>query len=384
MISLGILAHESISKKGSFALVDIGGGSTEISICQGRDVLFSESFNIGTFRMQQMFLKTSPPTSSHIDEMRKHIKGVLLPRIIADEWPKAEKVLGSSGTIRALAQIANESSESNSFDKGDLKDIIKKMIPLTTTELIDLPGMEARRVDMILAGAILLDECVSALKSKKIETTTHSLRDGILAEELQLFRSHSESHLSVQLPAFYEKAEELGEDHKYLVNSVRFAEELFNATRSLHKLSPDWCAYLKAATIMRDTGELISLNKHENHSAYVVKNMNIHASFPWELEMISELCKHHESTKADMDDFPFKGKKQLRNSFAKLLALLRIVDAVDTGSSSNFKLKSLKKSRNKLFLKISGKGINGLEALRVEQKQNLFLKTFHRQISLLD
>lgn len=382
LISLGVLSHETAKKKKPFALIDIGGGSTEISICKNKQVLFSESFNMGTFRMQQMFLKTSPPKPEQIDEMRKHIRTMILPRILSDEWPKVDPVIGSSGTIRALAQLTKEKETAKFFDRSELKDIVQRMIPLTTSELISLPKMEARRVDMILAGAILLEECLLALKAKKITITSHSLRDGILAEEIQLFQTHSESHISVQLPAFYEKALDLGEDIKYLKNAVGFAEDLFVATKSLHKLKPDWCFYLKAAVIMRDTGELVSLNKHENHSAYIVKNMNIHATHPWEIELISELCKEHESNKVDPDDFPFKGKKQLRNSFAKLLSLLRIVDAIDSGTSAKFKLKSVRKTKNDILLKVTGADINGLESLRIEQKQTLFHQVFRKRITL--
>ncbi len=384
LISLGVLSNETQAKKKPFALIDIGGGSTEISICKGREVLFSDSFNIGTFRMQQMFLKTSPPRPEKVEEMRRYIRSIVLPRILSDDWPKVDRVLGSSGTIRALAQLAKEKESAKTFERSELADIVHHMIPLTTSELINLPSMEARRVDMILAGAILLEECLYALKAKKVIVTSRSLRDGILAEETQLFKTQSESHISVQLPAFYEKALDLGEDKKYLENAVQFSEDLFYATKSLHKLKPDWCVYLKAATIMRDTGELVSLNKHENHSSYIVKNMNIHATHPWEVELIAELCKHHESNKIDFDDFPFKGKKQLRKSFAILLSILRITDAIDSGTSSRFKLKSTKVLKNKLLLNISDSGVNGLEALRVEQKQTLFQHIFHKQVSLLE
>ena len=168
LISLGVLSYETSKKKRPFALIDIGGGSTEISICKGKQILFSESFNLGTFRMQQMFLKTSPPKPEQIEGMRKHIRTMILPRILSDEWPKVDVAIGSSGTIRALAQLAKEKENAKSFVRGELKDIVQRMIPLTTSELINLPGMEARRVDMILAGAILLEECLLALKAKKI------------------------------------------------------------------------------------------------------------------------------------------------------------------------------------------------------------------------
>src|SRR3954469_10895994 len=83
LIALGILSNEKLTPS-RVALVDIGGGSTEISICRGRKGLHSHSFPLGAARLQQLYLKRSPPNASSVVEMREHIRATLQSKMSAD------------------------------------------------------------------------------------------------------------------------------------------------------------------------------------------------------------------------------------------------------------------------------------------------------------
>ncbi len=383
LIALGILSNEH-NVKGRIALVDIGGGSSEVSLCKRGGVVRSESFSLGTARLQQAFLKSNPPKPGAIEQLRRHIRGVLLSRLMADEWPKVGLIIGSSGTTRTLAKMAKKKDDAKSISRSELKKLVKQLSKLDTTELLDLPGMEARRVDMILAGAILLEEFMSALRSKQIRTTTYSLRDGILREEVQFQKRHSSSHIPFHMPDLISKAAQFGEDIRHVEGNVRLAEDLFRKTRSLHKLKPEWEVFLTAAMIMRCTGKAVSAAKHELHSAYIVRNMDLHTIEPWELEFVAQLCLHHDGIKPEIENVPFKGSKRLRQVFLKLLALLRIADALDTGSVPGPSIRTVERYKRKIEISLEGKGAVSLEALRVEQRQPLFLKVFHKQPVVLE
>jgi exopolyphosphatase/guanosine-5'-triphosphate,3'-diphosphate pyrophosphatase len=142
LIALGILSHEKIGKE-RIALVDIGGGSTEINICQGRKILHGHSFRLGTARLQQVFLKRSPPGQLSVDELRKAIRVELSEVMNAERWPKVNQVIGSSGTIRALAKLLT-GSDSRTFPKEKLRGLINRISGMNTTELLGLSGIRAR------------------------------------------------------------------------------------------------------------------------------------------------------------------------------------------------------------------------------------------------
>lgn len=376
LISRGVLGNEK-NLTGRFALVDIGGGSTEISICKNKEILHSESFAAGTARLTQMFLRKNPPPERDIEALRKYIKSVIEPKIEAEEWPGVPLVIGSSGTIRALTKIATGKEDAKSLSRADLRSLVKKMSKLSITDLMELPGMEARRVDMILSGAILLESCLGILGAKKVRMTSFSLRDGILAEERQLFREHQKSHLQFHLPDLVDKAAKLGADHARALQGVTLAGAIFDGTKRLHGLGKEWKIYLQTAMAFRNVGHIISTSKHEEHSAYIVRSLDLFSIEPWETELVAELCRQHNGTK-DTYYEPDVGAKKVRDAFPKLLALLRIADALNSGTT-NVKIRMVKISKKECRFFVGGKGAGSLEVMRVEQRQPMFIGMFGKK-----
>ncbi|MCC7442451.1 MAG: hypothetical protein IT285_12515 [Bdellovibrionales bacterium] len=196
LIAKGILSNER-PPSGLFALVDIGGGSTEISVCYKRACLDSHSFDLGANRLKQLFLQAplhkrqrgsaeagEPP---QIKALRRHVKRAFARQKARTQWPEVRTVLGSSGTIRALRRILRKSRGDipGSIRRSALSALVREMIPMTTKQLLAIPGMEPKRVDLILAGALLLEETLIALGAQVILTTEYSLRDGVLEQEME-------------------------------------------------------------------------------------------------------------------------------------------------------------------------------------------------------
>jgi exopolyphosphatase/guanosine-5'-triphosphate,3'-diphosphate pyrophosphatase len=394
LIAKGILKNEQ-APKGMFALVDIGGGSTEISICRGKEILVAHSFGLGTARLQQVFLKTSPPRPAGkkerhpIDQLRRYVKSVILPTLIAEEWPHAERIVGSSGTILAVEKAIHNNRETKkksdlqkSFDRKDLKKFVDSIKGMSTSQLLNVPGIEPRRVDMILAGAVLLDEVMECLKIKKITTTDYSLRDGILDETVETLRKHQTSPLAFHLGDLYAKAKRLGAQESHLKQVQSLVEALFDRLARVHKLKKSWRTYLSAAAILHDAGEAVSPTNHAIHSYYIVMNAGFPLMEDWECEFIAQLCLWHTGGKIQLKEIPFRNDKKKMQAFLKLLALFRIADALDRNHKALVSLKSIKISSKEVTLGILSKAAADLEILRIEQKKDLFEKTFKRRLAV--
>lgn len=189
LIAKGIL-HNQPTPNTYFALVDIGGGSTEISICNKMSVIDSYSFHLGANRLQQLFLKTTPPevkpNHNPITKLRKHIREEIYSASKEREWPRVKIILGSSGTIKAFKRIFRSKQRSiEPYKLDDLKELNKSMIPMNQEQLQAIEGMDPKRIDLILAGGILLEEICHCLGAKDVYTSKYNLRDGILEEELE-------------------------------------------------------------------------------------------------------------------------------------------------------------------------------------------------------
>jgi exopolyphosphatase/guanosine-5'-triphosphate,3'-diphosphate pyrophosphatase len=263
-----------------------------------------------------------------------------------------------------------------------LSELVNSAVKMTTTELLGLSGIEPKRVDMILAGAVLFEEIMLFLEVKKARTTEFSLRDGILEEELQLYASGAGggSHLALHLPDIREKARQFGADAAHMDRVVRLADALFDALRPLHRLDPSWKTYLSAAVMLRDVGETVNLAGHEEHSCYIVRHSDFPGADLWENELIAELCLHHEGAKTPVVDSAVLKSKGRRDAFMKLLAILRIADALDSGPETHIRLQQTRILRGRVELRCGGRGLTGLESLQVEKKAPFFARIFKRDV----
>jgi exopolyphosphatase/guanosine-5'-triphosphate,3'-diphosphate pyrophosphatase len=173
----GILENETLPK-GPFALVDIGGGSTELALCHGKSVHSIRSLRLGTLRLQQLYLTHQPPRTLDLLAFR-----ACLEESLPKSMPHAESVIGSSGTIRSLARMAVHAR--HPFNPAFVRQLNLKMAGLDRKGLLKIPGMEEKRVDLILAGGLLFEEIITRLGAKRLSATNYSLRDGVLSEMLQ-------------------------------------------------------------------------------------------------------------------------------------------------------------------------------------------------------
>jgi exopolyphosphatase / guanosine-5'-triphosphate,3'-diphosphate pyrophosphatase len=385
LIALGVLSNEKLGT-GRFALVDIGGGSTEISICRGKKILHSHSFNLGAARLQQVHLRKSPPDAKKVLQLREHVRATLQAKFAAEGWPQVTRVVGSSGTIKAIHKLTRKGKK-NVIDRGRLRALSMKLAQMDTVELLAMPGMEPKRVDLILAGAILFDEIMRELGAKKATTTEFSLRDGIIEEELRLIERGTSSHLSIHLPEIHKLALRHGRDSRHVKKTAKLAEELFDRLRGLHRLGRDWRAYLVAAAVLRNIGESVNVVNASRHSAYIIRHAEFPIVEPWEIEMLALLCESYqlgwkESKGARNKQLPFRKDKARRNAFLRLLALLGVLDSLDGGPEATARITGAKLTRARVVIRVAGRKVPGLESLPWDQRTAAFKRVFRREISV--
>lgn len=381
LIAEGVLSREK-RPKGIFALVDIGGGSTEIIVCRGTDILACDSFPLGVARLQQIFLRSIPPEDGKVSvkHLRGHVRTVLRATLKQEKWPRAKNVIGSSGTARALARMCKRNTDKTIHPKW-LEKLIRTMTPLTLKEIQSLPGMDPKRADLMLAGTIVLDECMRMLGADSATATEFSLRDGILDQELRLIEPSTSSG-RWDLEPYLEKAVRYGEEPGRVRWLVGSAIRLFRRLRPVHKLDDKWFPYLALALMFRNTGRSISPTGYEQHSAYIVENGELPLSESWEIEFVAQLCLLHNHAKANLEKLPFrKGDSKSRGSaFAKLLALLRVIDALDSAYPKRVEAERVEIKRGSIRMWLSHGDSTELAVLRLQQKKALFEKVFGRQL----
>lgn len=179
LIAKAIMHAHPIQKKN--ILIDIGGGSTEITICQRNRILRQDSLRLGALRLQHQYLKTIPPSRANIYSLKIATQKMLKKHYGLKNYD-IESAIGSAGTVKALLTVIH--SQKNTISLAQLEQFTNKIQDLPLSPLKRLLRTEGQRGDIILAGTLLLLEILAFFHLRSIYVTKRSLRDGILIDYL--------------------------------------------------------------------------------------------------------------------------------------------------------------------------------------------------------
>ena len=172
---------------GSLAVVlDIGGGSTEMAAGKGNCLQDRFSFDMGSIRYTERFLKHDPPLESEINRCRRAIRKELetweMPLYDTDE------IIGIAGTATTLAFMDSGLKEYDSevingytLEAGEVARITRETMKYTSVDLLRrYPAVMEGRADVITGGLLILEECIGYYKLSKLVVSTGGIRHGAL------------------------------------------------------------------------------------------------------------------------------------------------------------------------------------------------------------
>jgi exopolyphosphatase / guanosine-5'-triphosphate,3'-diphosphate pyrophosphatase len=196
---IGLAASQGCSNRGVRTLnIDIGGGSTEISIFRKGQPLTLLSMKLGAVGLTERFLSSDPPRREQLDQLRHEIRTTLEPtarELRKHEWDAAT---GTSGTILAVnAALRLQSAGGNGaadqrksiINLTDLTQLNAMLVVMNTAQRRSYAGLSIRRAEIIVAGAIVLEETMRALGIESLRTCDWSLREGVIIDQLRQLKT---------------------------------------------------------------------------------------------------------------------------------------------------------------------------------------------------
>jgi exopolyphosphatase / guanosine-5'-triphosphate,3'-diphosphate pyrophosphatase len=305
LIHLGVLQALPVYDRRRL-VVDIGGGSTELVVGHGTGVIDARSMKLGAIRLTERFFGDGRSTPAAVDECRLYVRAALAPTAMELAGHRPELAVGSSGTIATLATMAalergEEVRQLNGtrFSAAELEAVAERIVVAgTSAQRRKLHGLDQRRVDIIVGGAILLSEVFAAFDLDEMTLSAYALREGVLLDRwprdgqdrlaaVKDLRRHNVERLAAQLDP----------DVHHAHRSARLAVELFDRTAALHGLADDDRELLWAAATVHNVGLFISHSAHHKHTYYVVRNSERLTGFTdSEIEVMAQVARYHRKS----------------------------------------------------------------------------------------
>jgi len=326
---------------GRAVVIDIGGGSVEITLGTTTSVQLARSFKIGAIRLMERLVHSDPLSDRDERRLVKHVISEIdryCDQIVTAGF---DRVIGTSGTILSIGAVA--ATEARGAPPSELRNLHisakqirrlrKTVVELDLEQRLAVPGLDPRRADLIVAGAVLLDTILRRLGAEELTLCDLALREGLVLDYIRRNRrqiAQIDNIPDVRRRSTLELAERCTyyADHSNQV--VRLALALFDQTRAIHRLTDREREWLEYAALMHDIGGHISFSGHHKHSYYLIKNGDLRGFHPDEIEVIALVARYHRrgTPKRSHDEYA-RLPAELRRTVKALASILRVAESLD-------------------------------------------------------
>jgi exopolyphosphatase/guanosine-5'-triphosphate,3'-diphosphate pyrophosphatase len=375
-------------------VIDIGGGSVEITLGSGREIEFARSFKIGVIRLTERFVDSDPISSRDERKMSEFI-GEEVDRYIQNIVEAGfDRVIGTSGTILSLGTVAT------AIDRGavpqevrnlrvpakSIRRLRKTAVEMDLEERMHLPGLDPRRADLMVAGAVLLDRLLKKLQAEEITLCDLALREGVLLDYIHRHRkdiARIDRYPDVRRRSVVELAERCAWEADHSRQVAALALTMFDATRRIHRLGVREREWLDYASLLHDIGNHISYEKHHRHSYYLIKHGDLRGFEPEEIAIIALLTRYHRRA------IPHKVhegmetlSKRHRRVVTVLSAFLRLAETLDRSRHSVIRAMEIRERLGELRIKVQAVGDAELELWAAHRQARALEQALDRRVRL--
>ena len=327
LIYLGV-SHHTDSTDGSNLVIDIGGGSTELIIGEGYEPQHLESLYVGCVGVSRAHFADGKLSAKRFERARLAVRLELRPVAAAFRRRGWKRVLGSSGTARAAADVAQNLKLADSgVSARAVESIIDEMVKAKHVEHLHLPGLGAERAPVFAGGMAILAEILSTLKIDRLEISTGALREGLLYDMLGRLQDEDARERSIRAM-----------QRRYHVDLEQAARIEATAGALLEQVARGWQLtqqryrqVLAWGARLHEVGLDIAHARYHHHGGYLIANSDLPGFVRLEQQLVAILVTLHRRKLDDpfLDDLP----GSLRGPVLKLVVLLRLATLLNRSRS---------------------------------------------------
>jgi exopolyphosphatase/guanosine-5'-triphosphate,3'-diphosphate pyrophosphatase len=320
-------------------VLDIGGGSAQISRIEHQRYLRGQSAPLGALALTERHITSDPISKQDYRAVQDEIDR----RLDAFDWlvPDQGRLAGLGGTIRNLAKreaarIDYPLNTLHGFEltREAIEETIAELRSLPLAKRLKLAGIRSDRADIILPGAMVAATVMKRVGAESLTISTNGLREGLFLER---FWQHLDYPVVPDVRGF--GVRNLAHIYRYQkahAQHVRFlTRRLFDQLVPLHGFGPAQRELLDAAALLHDTGTIINYGEHHHHSQMLIINNGLPGFAPREIALIALLARYHRKGTPNLGEFTslmLEGDDRLLLQAAAMLRLAEYLERSRNGA----------------------------------------------------
>ena len=391
LIHLGIVSRARLGM-GTVLLLDLGGGSCELTLSRKGQIRDTVSLPLGAVRLSNEFIRHDPPRKSELERLRGFVAreiGRVQDRIRASH---VRAVIATSGTAAALAATAKQLARSKK-EKGTgasremMRRIVKQISRLSLEQRRKINGIGPRRAEIICAGAVVYSELLERCHLRGFRYSSLGLRDGLLAQMAAESDHRTRSGRQIESERWASVQRAVAHYHIDLRHALDVRESallLFSALKAVHQLPPEYREWLSAAAMLYEVGDYVNRSGHHRHTHYIISNSEILGYTPQQRRIIAAIARYLGNSKPTASDAPMEVlMPEDRANVVKASLMLRLARAMNLGRSQSVARAAISARGGKVSIKLIARprASVDLEQWAIEKERDYFREVFGRALS---
>ena len=327
-------------------ILDIGGGSTELVLADGRDARVLTSTRVGAVRLQRDFVREEPLPAKRVEFLRAFIQGSLEPAVLqvrqqlhAGEQPV---MVATSGTAMAIAALAAADDprpplrmQGYRVSRQRLDQLVDRLLTLTPAQRRALPALNERRAEIIVPGALILQTAMEMLGAQELVICERALREGLIVDWMlrnDLIVDRFAFQSSIRQRTVLHLAQRYKVDVPRAERVAAYAQSLYSQSQGLlHSDDGSGRQLLWAAAMLHSCGQHINTGAYHKHSWYLIRHGELLGYSDSEHLMVAAIARYHRRSlpKKRHESWQLIEGREQRRTVASMALLLRLAVALD-------------------------------------------------------
>jgi exopolyphosphatase/guanosine-5'-triphosphate,3'-diphosphate pyrophosphatase len=382
----GYLAAVNSTTLSQGVVLDLGGGSMQLTRVEDREAIDMRSWPLGAVRMTERFMPDGGKAKRKpMRALREHVAREIEQATWLDE---GGRLSGIGGTVRNLAAAAQLAAGLPSYGvqgyritRDALGELIERFAELTPEERGSVPGIKVARGDLILAGALVVDTVMDVGGFGVIEATDAGLREGVFFEStlgdpplVPDVRKATVCNLAAQYHA----------DFAHVEHVAALALELWDrlAAAGVHRGDPKERELLWATAMLHDIGVAVDYDDHHKHSRYLILSAGMPGYSPREVGLIGQAARYHRKGTPSLGEFEPLARPGDEELLTRIAAAVRIAEQLERSRDQAVSAVDVDVSDGRVDLKLHADEDVTIARWATERQGDVFRRAFGRELSV--
>jgi exopolyphosphatase/guanosine-5'-triphosphate,3'-diphosphate pyrophosphatase len=389
LIHLGLVSSSRIGTSPTL-MIDLGGGSCELTISSAGHIRETVSLPLGAVRLTNEFLHHDPPRKGELERLRGFVArevGRIASRI---SQARINSVIATSGTAASLAAVCQNLSKNpgaSNVTRSQMRRVAKVITKSTIEQRRKMPGIGPKRAEIIAAGAMVYTEILERCQLRGFRYSPLGLRDGLLAQmaaEHDRTAPSSKQIESERWDSIKAAVAHYRVDLHHALQVREAAITLFDQLKAVHRLPPEYREWLSAAAMLYEVGDYVNRNGRHRHTYYIISHSEILGYTPEQRRIIAAIARYLGKSRPTDGDAPMKilasGDREDVRRASLLLRLARALNLGRGGAVRKIRVRIRETEAQIVVTPKRGAGMD-LELWGVEKEKSYFREVFARTLS---